>query len=87
MTKVNNQSKHSERPLASTEEGASGIAGPENPSQPIAASGIAAEIEEEGYEENAEGISELREGRPGPRKQWFWRMIFTMLTTEIGASR
>ena len=51
MTSFNSQSKHSIRPLSSTEEGASGVAGPEEPSQPVAAEGIASEIEEDVDEE------------------------------------
>ena len=53
MTKVNSQSKHSVRPLSSTEEGASGIAGPEEPSQSAAANGMAAETVEDDNLENA----------------------------------
>ena len=53
MTKVNSQSKHSVRPLSSTEEGASGIAAPEEPSQSVAANGNAAGEEEDDIEENA----------------------------------
>ena len=52
MTKVNSQSKHSVRPRSSTEDGAPGVAGPEEPSQSVAANGIAAEIEEEGDEDH-----------------------------------
>ena len=52
MTKGYSQSKHSVRPLSSTEEGAPGIAGHEEPSQPVAANGIVAEIDEEGNEDN-----------------------------------
>ena len=52
MTKVNSQSKHSVRQLSSTEEGASGIAGPEEPSQSVAANGNAAGEEEDDIEEN-----------------------------------
>ena len=47
MTRVNSQSEHSIRPLSSTEEDASAIARPGEPSQPVAADGKAAEIEEE----------------------------------------
>ena len=53
MTKVNSQSKHSVRPLSSTEKGASGIAGPEGPSQSVAANGSAAGEEEDDIEEHA----------------------------------
>ena len=50
---VNSQSKHSVRPLSSAEEGASGVAGSKEPSQPVAAEGTAAKIEEEVDEEIA----------------------------------
>ena len=45
-------SKHSVRPFSFTEEGASGIAGPEEPSQSVAANGNAAGEEEDDIEEN-----------------------------------
>ena len=66
MTKVNSQSNHSVRPCSSTEEGAPGIARPEEPSQPVAASGIAAEVDEVVNEENAARDSKisLRPVRP-----------------------
>ena len=53
MTKVNSQSNYSVRPLSSSEEGAPGIAGLEEPSQSVAANGNAAGEEEEDIEENA----------------------------------
>ena len=53
MTKVNGQSKHSVRQLSSTEEGAPGIAGPEERRQSVAASGNAVGREEEDIQENA----------------------------------
>ena len=53
MTKVNSQSKHSVRPLSSTQEGAPGVAGPQEPSHSVAANEIAAEIEEKCNEDSA----------------------------------
>ena len=71
MTKVDSKSKHSVRPLSSIEEGAPGIAGLEEPSQPVAASGIAAEVEEEGNEENAARDPKIARRPDRPTKGMF----------------
>ena len=68
MTKLNSQSKHSVRPLSSTEEGASGIAGPEEPSQSVAANGMAAETVEHENSENAARDPKVVQRRVRPIK-------------------
>ena len=86
MTKFNSQSKHSVRQLSSTEEGAPEVAGPEEPSQSVAAPGIADEIEEEFNEDSAARDPKIARRPVRPSKGMVWCTNFITRNIVIGAT-